>query len=525
MNPTTDTRPTISLCYTSVRPAAIGRVVSQWTERSVGAAKLQWVMSYDAADTATKKAMEDVAGCLSQDISVGIVANTTAPNCVAGWNTAAAMSTGEIMIAVADDFEPPQDWDHRLLMVADPGWWNHPRVVATNDLYNPDIFTLAILTRSRYNEFGYMFYSSYESLFSDTELTSVAIADEVVIDARYLVFEHLHPDCKKRERDASDLKHASPARWNRGELLYNYRKTVGFPTDRGPVAEARAGKPVKYAVVVQAIQDDFCLFETLKRLLDEGRKLERGDSVGKILLFRPDKCWDGKLADPARRAEVLVVAAQLNQIYPGMTEVVDVAVDQVSHWKQPRIRVETDCRNYYSRYCRKLGYEHLLIVDGDEFWRNGLMNRLGSFLRDRGWPRSVFTGMVPVAGLPGYPIEGALDKACIYARSDTYFKECRGAVGFRHHLPGYDIYHFTATRRTLKEIADKHLGSGHAGQAGYYMQEWVDRVLLPGLIKPGLRNCHMYSMFNSDNVWPLVREWGASELAELPESVKSYLSK
>ncbi len=522
---TPDNRPTISLCYTSVRPAEIGKVVSLWTTRSVGAAKLQWVMSHDAGDNKTKKAMEDVAGCLNPSISVGIVENKTAPDCVAGWNAAAEVSTGDIIIAVADDFEPGPEWDRKLLSVAEPGWWLQSRVVATNDLYNPDIFTLAILTRARYNEFGYLFYPSYQSLFSDTEFTSIAIADEVVIDARWLVFEHLHPDCKKRVRDESDLKHASKARWNRGELLYEYRKAVGFPTDRGPVADKRAGSSVKYAVVIQAIQDDFCLFETVKRLLDEGRKLDHGDSIGKVFLFRPDKCWDGQLANPVRRDEVLVVAAQLNQVYPGMTEVVDVLVDKVSHWNQPRIRVETDCRNFYSHYCRRLGYEHLLIVDGDEFWRNGLMNRLGNFLRDRGWPKSVFTGMVPVAGLPGYPIEGALDKACIYARSDTFFKECRGAVGFRHHLPGYDIYHFTATRRTLKEIADKHLGSGHAGQPGYYMQEWVDRVLLPGLIKPGLRNCHMYSMFNQDNVWPLVRAWSSAELGEIPESVKAYIAK
>jgi hypothetical protein len=277
-------------------------------------------------------------------------------------------------------------------------------------------------------------------------------------------------------------------------------------------------------VVVQAIQDDFCLFDTLKRLLDEAATLPREDGIDKIFLFMPTKRWDGTLAAQEGHDEVVRVAARLSGAHPGLVEVVKVNVDAVSHWNQPRIMVETDCRNFYSAFCKKRGFEHLLIVDGDELWRAGLMARLGQFIRDRGWPKSVFTGMIPVAGLPGYPIEGALDKATIYARSSVHFKECRGAVGYRHSLPGFDIYHFTATRRTLQEIADKHHNSGHKDDARYQMERWIQEVLLPGRIKPGLRNLHMYDLYGDNNVWPLVRAWSPEEWAELPDAVKPFLS-
>jgi hypothetical protein len=136
---------------------------------------------------------------------------------------------------------------------------------------------------------------------------------------------------------------------------------------------------------------------------------------------------------------------------------------------------------------------------------------------------SIFTGMIPVAGLPGYPIEGALDKATIYARADARFEMCRGAFGYRHELHGYDIYHFSATRRTLDEIAGKHLGSGHADDKDYAMADWVKDTLMAGRIKPGLRDAHMYRKLGHPNVWPLVRAWKKEELAELPVGLLRYL--
>jgi hypothetical protein len=98
---------------------------------------------------------------------------------------------------------------------------------------------------------------------------------------------------------------------------------------------------------------------------------------------------------------------------------------------------------------------------------------------------------------------------------------CRGAVGYRHELQGYDIYHFSATRRTLDEIAGKHLGSGHADDENYRMQEWVDEVLMKGKLVPNYRNAHMY--VQGPNVWPLIRNWTMSEWVSLPDSVKRYL--
>src|SRR5574343_90074 len=102
-------KPVISLCYTSVRPGEIQRVVDQWTLRARDPAKLEWLMCHDAGDDKTRDAMLAAAQGLKGPSAV--VANDGPKNCVAGWNRAAAASSGHILISVSDDFNCLQDWD------------------------------------------------------------------------------------------------------------------------------------------------------------------------------------------------------------------------------------------------------------------------------------------------------------------------------------------------------------------------------------------------------------------------------
>jgi hypothetical protein len=91
------------------------------------------------------------------------------------------------------------------------------------------------LTRKRYEKLGYVFYPEYESLFSDTEFGEHAKLDGVVIDARHLLFEHVHYTCNKRDQDAVDLKHGSNSRWESGKAIYYRRKSVEFVEKTEPV--------------------------------------------------------------------------------------------------------------------------------------------------------------------------------------------------------------------------------------------------------------------------------------------------
>ena len=118
--------PTFSLVYTSVRPLEIPRVVKLWNEKAVEPSKLEWVICTDEGDQLCLEAATSVAVSFN---NVRVVTNTGLKNCTAGWNKAAAVSTGKIIIAVADDFVPPQKWNSLLLSLEPKTWPDEDRVI------------------------------------------------------------------------------------------------------------------------------------------------------------------------------------------------------------------------------------------------------------------------------------------------------------------------------------------------------------------------------------------------------------
>lgn len=511
-----------SLCYTSRRASLISAVIETWLREAADPSNVEVVVAIDQ-DYRDGKQVADAAAARWPNVKS--VVNTGSSNCVSGWNAAAAACTGDVLISLADDFFPPNRWDDLLRQSAPGEWWKEDHVVVISDGYNHQIFTLGIITRFRYERFGYFFYPGYESLFSDTELTAVAIAEKVVVDARHILFEHLHPDAGKRQQDEVDLNHASQLRWKRGETLFNFRRDTGFPIDRGPVADALAlsYEELDFAVCIQAIKDDFCLAEVVKRLLDSPAGGARA-KIGAVFIYCPDEYWDGR---PRPLSDLAEITQAIADIADARVRFVDQAIAPFRAPGRSRIQVETHARNSAVTEIRKHGYSHIIIVDGDELWDKTLFGDLADFVKTN-WPSCVYTGMVPVIGLPGYPVVDALDKATIYIGPQTLFSECRGIHGFPQELPGNKVTHFTATRRTREEIIAKMFASGHADDPNYDFKGWVDRVLpniRPGFsyqFSPTSIGLHMYRPYQ---IWKACREWTSEEFEAMPDSLKPYMAR
>lgn len=521
-----------SLIYTSRRASCISEVISSWLLRADHPEDVEVILGIDsdyAEGIAKAERIVGKAEVINENLhalpSIKLAVNFGSPNCVSGWNIAAGVASGDVLIAIADDFSPPESWDSLLCSVGPVGWWEEDKVVWVADGYSPDLCTLAILTNRRYKRFGYIFYPGYESLFCDTEFTQVARQEGVIIDARHLLFEHLHPDAGKRARDSVDANHASSQRWKRGEMLFNFRMESGFPLDAGPIAEALENSyaNLEFAVYVQSIRDDFCLVDVIEQLIREGK-----DRIGAVFICSPDEYWGGKPQTESDRKELADAEGYLSHAYQQVR--ISHLVQTVAPHRLPgltRIQVETKVRNAAVDFIRTQGFQHILIADGDELWKSGLFDRLVNFVQEYR-PSSVYTGMIPVIGLPGYPVEKATDKATIYIGPGSWFVSCRGVSGHRHEIPSFDIFHFTATRRTLEEIISKHRESGHADDADYAMEEWIEKVLpniRPGFLHswgPNNVGLHMYKPYQ---IWPAVRCWTKLEFDALPNSVKPYLAK
>ncbi len=509
---------TFSLAYTSVRPLAIPTVVDLWTSRATDN-DLEWVIAVD--DDACFDAARKCADKLLGRIRVQTVRNDGPKNCVAGWNLAANRTIGKVIIAVADDFQPPDRWNEHLLGPLLPANWpDGEYVVHTNDGYIKNLCTLAIVTRKRYEKFGYLFYSGYHSLFSDTELTEVAYRDGVVIEAMHLLFEHMHPDCHKRPRDQVDLVHASKERWNHGEMLFNFRKARGFPLDAGPKATAIQATPPpenrRYAAYLQVTRDDFCLYEVCARLREEG--------VENFFLAVPDEYWDGRKT-PAEDIKALGEIVQRLRTVDGVAVYTKIfRVTDYRYKGDTRIDTETRLRNDSLAWIRAAGFHDILIVDGDELWLRGTLNIIGQLVGQG--HQVISTAMIPTVGLPGYPVEGATDLAVVYVGGKCQFKGCRTPFLAQTVVKLPRIIHFSATRRTMEEIIAKHRTGGHYDDPDYATEEFIEKVLphaRPGFHYTwthGLTGIHFYK---KHQIWPALRHWRPEEWNEIPESIKQYL--
>lgn len=512
-------KPVFSLIYTSVRADRIEPVLADWVSKC-WLDRIEIILAVDGNDPACQAVAKSLQDKYAKH--PGLFKWCIQPDepfcCVTGWNLAAEKSSGSVLIQVTDDMVPPMDWDLKLLQLKPEDWVHSDHAVHVEDGYVHNIMVLAIITRARYERYGYFFYPDYLSLFSDTELTAVAYRDGVVIDAKHLLFEHMHPDCKKRDRDSVDLKHASQERWHNGEALFNLRKSKNFPVDVGPMAgktETSAPKPLKFAVYIQATKNDFCLQEVCARMMEEGAQ--------DFFFSVPDEYWSGR-PTPESDIQQIVDVCHWCTIQGAQAQ---MRVHKVASYRfsgDTRLRVETRVRNDALAWIRKHGFEHILIVDGDELWKRGTLEIVRRIIEEH-HPAAISTFMTPVIGLPGFPVQGATDVAVVYIGGNLPFQECRTPIGaqFRVHMPL--IYHFTGTRRTMDEILRKHRESGHYDDPQYAFEEWLTKVL-PN-IRPGFthdwgkhRGLHFYLPYQ---IWPSVRPWHAEDAQEIPVSLHPFL--
>jgi glycosyltransferase involved in cell wall biosynthesis len=139
--------------------------------------------------------------------------------CVAAWNSAAEKSCGEVLVQLSDDWDPPMHWDEIILNAI--GDTSDPKVLAISDGHRTDnLLCMAILTRARYEQQGYMFHHDFFSVYSDNYFTDKAYADGVIIEARHIVFEHLHPVFGKAEWDETYARSNSDKNYANGKATY-----------------------------------------------------------------------------------------------------------------------------------------------------------------------------------------------------------------------------------------------------------------------------------------------------------------
>lgn len=150
---------------------------------------------------------------------------------VGAWNLAARISHGKVLVQMSDDFVPPLHWD-RILWERLSGaveenvegvsedWWKEEKVLRVSDGNRTDgLLVLGIVTRGWYARRGVLFHPRFFSMFSDNWLTMEADRAGAIVEAKDVVFEHLHPAFGKAEMDATYARSNALLHYATGQMV------------------------------------------------------------------------------------------------------------------------------------------------------------------------------------------------------------------------------------------------------------------------------------------------------------------
>lgn len=172
--------PKISLLHaTRGRPMQAASTMSTWLSRARKPERVEHIFAVDSDDQSASMLQRFGGVCQDAD-----------GHSVGAWNLAAKHSTGDVLVQLSDDFEPPPGWDEMILGRLDI---SKAQALRVNDGYRKDeLLPMAILTRKFYDEHG-LFNSEFRNQYSDAEFTVRAQKAGAIIDGRDIVIPHHHP--------------------------------------------------------------------------------------------------------------------------------------------------------------------------------------------------------------------------------------------------------------------------------------------------------------------------------------------
>jgi glycosyltransferase involved in cell wall biosynthesis len=200
----------ISLLHaTRGRPGKASNARKIWLDRAKHPERIEHIFAFDDNDADSLALARFRAVCV--------------PNgggCVAAWNAAAERSSGQILVQLSDDWIPPIHWDEEIRSRLNT---EQPQVLAVHDGHRTDaLMCMAILTRKRWQDQGFLFHPDFTGVFSDNYFSDMAYRDGVVVHAVGLTFEHQHPLFDKSvEVDTTYSTQNSEVAYKYGKAVYD----------------------------------------------------------------------------------------------------------------------------------------------------------------------------------------------------------------------------------------------------------------------------------------------------------------
>lgn len=133
---------------------------------------------------------------------------------VRNWNQAAALSTGSLLVVIADDLLPRQGWDTGLREVVgslDPQRDAFAIKIGDSGAGRDLLLRHPVVSRGYYRRFG-LFSLAFTGVYCDDDLTRRALWRAVILDGRQVSVDHDHPPTEDVESLSTSQRRVNGSR-------------------------------------------------------------------------------------------------------------------------------------------------------------------------------------------------------------------------------------------------------------------------------------------------------------------------
>ncbi len=205
-----------SLLHATFRRTQTPVIVKEaWIGRAAHPGRVEYIFALDTDD------LESLAWTEGHER----VVSTPLPGCVTAvrnWNAAASAATGDLLIVIADDLFPPQDWDiglDSIIANLDPRSVSFAVKLSDSPRAGDVLLRHPVVSRKYFDEFG-LFSSKYEGVYCDNDITTRAFWKSTIIDGRSLILEHMHPMLVDTPSTSSHALVNADSQYSRGGETY-----------------------------------------------------------------------------------------------------------------------------------------------------------------------------------------------------------------------------------------------------------------------------------------------------------------
>ena len=195
---------------------------NRWIAAAKTPEDVEHLFAYQSDDEASARAIGENPDMVSVETAPP---PDWASSSVANWNAAAAISTGDWLIVIADDLLPVKGWDDLLRSdISTEHEINTPLALQAFDGINDDdLLRHPIINRELYEARGFVFHPAFYGVYCDNDLTVWCKINARIHRTNSFSVQHIHPLTGARDMDEITLLQNTGRAYQYGAKMFARR--------------------------------------------------------------------------------------------------------------------------------------------------------------------------------------------------------------------------------------------------------------------------------------------------------------